>query len=139
MWKSQIGIDVIFPPFKILKINQYNCDCESESDSNYNCNCNCNNCTCNGVELVYFYWISKALGFQGSVQGTCLTSCYVTSIGNLCNVSVAPSILWELKKCHVSLVDRTLPLNGTARFKKCTQYFEYQHLLLLIDIWRSKL
>jgi hypothetical protein len=26
-------------------------------------------------------------------------------------------------------------LNGTARFKKCTQLFEYQPLLLLRDIW----
>ncbi len=25
--------------------------------------------------------------------------------------------------------------NGTARFKKCNQSFEYQHLLLLRDIW----
>jgi hypothetical protein len=25
--------------------------------------------------------------------------------------------------------------NETARFKKCKQLFEYQHLLLLIDIW----
>ncbi len=33
-----------------------------------------------------------------------------------------------------------LPLlpNGTARFRKCKQLFEYQHLLLLIDIWSSK-
>jgi hypothetical protein len=31
-----------------------------------------------------------------------------------------------------------LPLYGTARFKKCKQSFEYQHLLLLRDIWWSK-
>jgi hypothetical protein len=29
--------------------------------------------------------------------------------------------------------------NGTAHFKKCKQLFEYQHLLLLRDIWWSKL
>jgi hypothetical protein len=29
--------------------------------------------------------------------------------------------------------------NGTARFKKCKQLFEYQHLLLLRDIWQSTL
>jgi len=29
-------------------------------------------------------------------------------------------------------------LNGTGHFKKCKQLFEYQHLLLLIDIWWSK-
>jgi hypothetical protein len=29
--------------------------------------------------------------------------------------------------------------NGTARFKKCKQLFEYKHLLLLRDIWGSKL
>jgi len=29
-------------------------------------------------------------------------------------------------------------LNGTAHFKKCKQLFEYQHLLLLKDIWWSK-
>jgi hypothetical protein len=29
--------------------------------------------------------------------------------------------------------------NGTARFKKCKQLFEYQHLLLHIDIRWSKL
>jgi hypothetical protein len=28
--------------------------------------------------------------------------------------------------------------NGTAHFKKCKQLFEYQHLLLLKDIWWSK-
>ncbi len=28
--------------------------------------------------------------------------------------------------------------NGTAHFKKCKQLFEYQHLLLLRDIWSSK-
>jgi len=28
--------------------------------------------------------------------------------------------------------------NGTAHFKKCTQLFEYEHLLLLRDIWWSK-
>jgi hypothetical protein len=29
--------------------------------------------------------------------------------------------------------------NGTAHFKKCKQLLEYQHLLLLRDIWWSKL
>ena len=29
--------------------------------------------------------------------------------------------------------------NGTAQFKKCKQLFRYQHLLLLKDIWCSKL
>jgi hypothetical protein len=29
----------------------------------------------------------------------------------------------------------TTYFNGTARFKKCKQLFEYQHLLLLRDIW----
>jgi hypothetical protein len=28
--------------------------------------------------------------------------------------------------------------NGTARFKKCKQFFKYKHLLLLRDIWWSK-
>jgi hypothetical protein len=28
--------------------------------------------------------------------------------------------------------------NGRALFKKCKQLFEYQHLLLLRDIWWSK-
>ncbi len=28
--------------------------------------------------------------------------------------------------------------NGIAGFKKCKQLFEYQHLLLLRDIWHSK-
>jgi hypothetical protein len=28
--------------------------------------------------------------------------------------------------------------NGTVRFKKCKQLFEYQHLLFLRYIWRSK-
>ncbi len=28
--------------------------------------------------------------------------------------------------------------NGTACFKKCKQLFEYQHFLLLIDIWFVK-
>ena len=28
--------------------------------------------------------------------------------------------------------------NGTVRFKKCKQNFEYQHVLLLRDIWGSK-
>jgi hypothetical protein len=28
--------------------------------------------------------------------------------------------------------------NGTAQFKQCKQLFEYQHLLLLRDIWWSK-
>jgi hypothetical protein len=27
--------------------------------------------------------------------------------------------------------------NGTASFIKCKQLFEYQHLLLLRDIWQS--
>jgi hypothetical protein len=29
-------------------------------------------------------------------------------------------------------------MNGTVHFKKCKQLFEYQHLLLLRDIWWSK-
>jgi len=29
-------------------------------------------------------------------------------------------------------------LNGTAHFEKYKQLFEYQHLLLLRDIWWSK-
>jgi len=29
-------------------------------------------------------------------------------------------------------------INGTKRFKKHKQLFEYQHLLLLRDIWWSK-
>jgi hypothetical protein len=28
--------------------------------------------------------------------------------------------------------------NGTTHFKKCKQLFQYQHLLLLRDIWLSK-
>jgi len=28
--------------------------------------------------------------------------------------------------------------NGTARFKNCSQLFEYQQLLLIRDIWWSK-
>jgi hypothetical protein len=35
-------------------------------------------------------------------------------------------------------VNSSHPLNGTARFKECKQLFEYQHLLLLGDIWWSK-
>ena len=31
-----------------------------------------------------------------------------------------------------------LHVNGRAHFKKCKQFFEYQHLLLLRDIWWSK-
>jgi hypothetical protein len=31
--------------------------------------------------------------------------------------------------------DFFMPLNGTTRYKKCKQLFEYQHLLLLRDIW----
>jgi hypothetical protein len=33
---------------------------------------------------------------------------------------------------------KIVPKNGTARLKKCKQLFEYQHLLLLRDIWWSK-
>ena len=29
--------------------------------------------------------------------------------------------------------------NGTGRFKNCKQLFEYKHLLVLRDIWWSKL
>jgi hypothetical protein len=29
-------------------------------------------------------------------------------------------------------------MNGTAHFVKCKQLFEYQHLLLLRDIWWPK-
>ncbi len=29
-------------------------------------------------------------------------------------------------------------INGTACFKKCKQLFEYEHLLLLRDMWWSK-
>ncbi len=32
-----------------------------------------------------------------------------------------------------------LCVNGTARFKRCKQLFENQHLLLIRDIWWSKL
>jgi len=30
------------------------------------------------------------------------------------------------------------PFNETTRFKTCEQWFEYQHLLLLRDIWWLK-
>jgi hypothetical protein len=36
------------------------------------------------------------------------------------------------------LADKHLIDNGTVRLKKCEQLFEYQHLLLLRDIWWSK-
>jgi hypothetical protein len=29
-------------------------------------------------------------------------------------------------------------MNGAVRFEKCKQMFEYQHLLLLRDIWWSQ-
>jgi len=40
------------------------------------------------------------------------------------------------------LINKSLPdiqENGTAQFKNCKQLFEYQHFLLGIDIWWSKL
>jgi hypothetical protein len=36
------------------------------------------------------------------------------------------------------VVNSNLKGNGTARFKKCKKLFEYQHLLLLRNIWWSK-
>jgi hypothetical protein len=47
--------------------------------------------------------------------------------------------------CHIKITEKTLVQNwnsmitlkfnnGTARFKKCKQLFEYQHLLVLRDI-----
>jgi hypothetical protein len=33
----------------------------------------------------------------------------------------------------------TFSSNGTVHFRKCKQLLEYQHLLLLRDIWCSKL
>ncbi len=39
-------------------------------------------------------------------------------------------------QCGLNSVDANS--NGTARFEKCKQLFEYQHLLLLGDIWWSK-
>jgi hypothetical protein len=32
----------------------------------------------------------------------------------------------------------SISMNGTARFKKCKQLFEYKHILLPRDIWWSK-
>jgi hypothetical protein len=47
---------------------------------------------------------------------------------NLPATLVSKLLKWEVysSACFV---------NGTARFKKCEQEFEYQHLLLLRDIW----
>jgi hypothetical protein len=40
-------------------------------------------------------------------------------------------------KSMFGMVRRSL-FNGTAHFKKCKQFFEYQHLLLFRDVWWSK-
>jgi len=57
-----------------------------------------------------------------------LQTCFVLS-GGLKSVGV-------IKRSDLSLT--TLRgANGTTRFKKCKQLFEYKHLLLLTDIWRS--
>ncbi len=40
------------------------------------------------------------------------------------------------EKAHKFLVPATI--DGTAHYKNCKQFFEYQHLLLLRDIWWSK-
>ncbi len=37
------------------------------------------------------------------------------------------------------LPERRQGTNGTASFEKCKQLFEYQHLLLLKDIWWPEL
>ncbi len=40
---------------------------------------------------------------------------------------------------HSTFLPLILQINGITHFKKCKQLFEYQHLLLLRDIWWSKL
>ena len=49
---------------------------------------------------------------------------------------ILPTIkdLKDYSNCNFKYMD-----NGTARFKNCKQLFEYKHLLLLRDIWWSKL
>jgi hypothetical protein len=49
-------------------------------------------------------------------------------------VKIAQSMRFFSTK-KIVLADFT---NGTARFKKCKQWFEYQYLLLLRDIWWSE-
>jgi len=62
-------------------------------------------------------------------------------------LTVAPSTLGILalsmngRPCWKSLPGTNTQAsnaNGTARLKNCNQLFEYQHLLLLRDIWWSK-
>ncbi len=44
-------------------------------------------------------------------------------------------VIWARAFVPWLCMSKTLTLiNGTARFKKCKQLFEYQHLLLLRDI-----
>ncbi len=44
----------------------------------------------------------------------------------------------QLQFIQFSRLCKMVEENGTAHFKKCKQLFEYQHLLLLRDIWCSK-
>jgi hypothetical protein len=46
---------------------------------------------------------------------------------------------WQNRPMSSMVNSMSLPIiNGTARFNKCKQLFEYQHLPLLRDIWWSK-
>jgi hypothetical protein len=44
-------------------------------------------------------------------------------------------IIFKYLNSLISVISSNRYENGTARFKKCKHLFEYQHLLLLRDIW----
>jgi hypothetical protein len=49
---------------------------------------------------------------------------------------ILPPLVFSVFNLDFSLTEWST--NGTGCFKKCKQLFEYQHLLLLRDIWWSK-
>ncbi len=47
--------------------------------------------------------------------------------------------IWELDLLLLFDENSNVSKNGTAFFKNCKQLFKFQHLLLLRDVWWSKL
>jgi hypothetical protein len=51
---------------------------------------------------------------------------------------ISPHLMNSGTTPEIRSINRMTNANGAARFKKCKQFFDYQHLLLLRDIWWSK-
>jgi hypothetical protein len=84
--------------------------------------------------MVHFVTVGLIQAFRGAKVIVALSLAFLqTKLGQWNSMfHIIKVYIWQKNKMPMNFA------NGTACFKECKQLFEYQHLLLLRDIWWSK-